>query len=63
MSAFDAVVTGGDREAVRAVLNDRRLAHLAPLVTGPWLNVKDPKLRVLEAVPEQFLAVTIALDP
>jgi hypothetical protein len=61
--SFDAVVTGGDREAVRAVLDDRRLARLAPLVTEPWLNVKDPKLRVLEAMPEQFLAVTVALDP
>jgi hypothetical protein len=56
-------VLGGDREAVKAVLADQRLAHLGPLVGGPWLAVKDPRLRVLEATPEQFLAVRIALDP
>lgn len=60
---LDAVVLGGDRAAVRAVLADQRLAHLDRLVTGPWLAVKDPKLRVLAATPEQFLAVRITLDP
>jgi hypothetical protein len=58
---LDALVAGGDRAAVRAVLADRRLAHLEP--AGPWLAVKDPKLRVLEATPEQFRAVRIRLDP
>jgi hypothetical protein len=58
---LDALVAGGDREAVRAVLADRRLAHLDP--TGPWLTIKDPKLRVLTAMPEQFRAVRIRLDP
>jgi len=57
------MVLGGDREAVRSVLAGPRLAHLAPLVTGTWLTVKDPKLRVLEAMPEQFLALQIDLDP
>ncbi|HEY2299193.1 MAG TPA: acVLRF1 family peptidyl-tRNA hydrolase [Jatrophihabitans sp.] len=61
---LDAVVAGGDRAAVRSVLADRRLAHLEPLVMSPWLNVKDPKLRVLAATPEQFLAVKITItDP
>jgi hypothetical protein len=58
---LDALVAGGDREAVRAVLADRRVAHLEP--TGPWLEVKDPKLRILAATPEQFRAVQIRLDP
>jgi hypothetical protein len=58
---LDALVAGGDRDAVRAVLADRRLAGLDP--TGPWLQVKDPKLRVLQAMPEQFRAVRIRLDP
>jgi hypothetical protein len=58
---LDALVAGGDREAVRAVLADRRVAHLEP--TGPWLEVKDPKLRILAATPEQFRAVHIRLDP
>jgi hypothetical protein len=61
--SLDAVVVGGDREAVRSVLADRRLSDVAALVTGPWLAVKDPKLRVLAATPEQFLAVRIALRP
>jgi hypothetical protein len=58
---LEALVAGGDREAVRAVLSDRRLAHLEP--SGPWLAVKDPKLRMLAAMPEQFRAVHITLDP
>ena len=58
---LDALVAGGDRDAVRAVLADRRLPRLEP--SGPWLQVKDPKLRVLAATPEQFRAVRIHLDP
>jgi Actinobacteria/chloroflexi VLRF1 release factor len=58
---MDAFVAGGDRDAVRAVLADRRLSHLEP--SGPWLAVKDPKLKVLAATPEQFRAVRIRLDP
>lgn len=61
--ALDAVVAGGDRPAVKAVLADPRLAHLEPRLTGPWLTVKDPKLRVLETMPEQFRVVRITLDP
>lgn len=57
----DALVAGGDRDAVRTVLADRRLAHLQPV--GPWLTVKDPKRKVLEEMPEQFRAVRIRLDP
>jgi hypothetical protein len=61
---LDALVAGGDRAAVRAVLADRRLAHFDALLVGPWLNVKDPKLRVLEATPQQFLSVRITItDP
>lgn len=60
-AVLDAFVAGGDRDAVRAVLTDRRLAHLEP--TGPWLTVPDPRLRVLAATPEQFRAVRISLDP
>jgi hypothetical protein len=58
---LDAVVVGGDKEAVRGVLADRRLQHLEPLVTGPWLNVKDPKLRILAATPEQFRTARITV--
>ena len=60
---MQALVLGGDRPAVRAVLADARLSGLDALVTGPWLEVKDPRLKVLAATPEQFRAVRITLDP
>lgn len=60
---LDALVCGGDRVAVDAVLGDPRLASLAPLRTGPLLQVPDPRLRVLQATPDQFRAVLIKLDP
>lgn len=47
---LDALVVGGDRNAVDAVLADRRLAHLQPLVTGRLLAVPDPRLKVLQEV-------------
>jgi hypothetical protein len=58
---LDAVMCGGDRAAVRAVLADPRLVPLESLVTGPWLQVKDPKLAALQATSEQFRAVRITL--
>jgi len=61
--SLDAVVCGGDRTAVDTVLADARLKPVAALVSGPLLAVPDPRLRVLEATPEQFLAVRITLLP
>jgi hypothetical protein len=60
--ALDALVAGGDRPAVRTVLADPRLAALPP-VSPPWLQVKDPKLRVLAAAPAQFRSIRIRLVP
>jgi hypothetical protein len=60
---LDAVVCGGDHAAIEAVLADPRLRPLARLRRGPFLSVPDPRLRVLQAAPEQFRAVQIALDP
>jgi hypothetical protein len=48
--ALDALVVGGDRTAVDAVLSDPRLAPLRSLVTGRLLAVPDPRLKVLQAV-------------
>lgn len=59
---LDAVVGGGDAGAVSAVLADSRLAALRPLLQPRVYPVPDPRLRVLEAFPEQFLAVYIALN-
>jgi Actinobacteria/chloroflexi VLRF1 release factor len=58
-AGLDAVVAGGDRRAVDAVFADPRLAALRPLLVEPWLDVPDPRLRVLEGTPERFRAVRI----
>jgi hypothetical protein len=46
---LDALVTGGDRSAVDDVLRDPRLQDLP--VSGRLLDVPDPRLSVLRAVP------------
>ena len=62
--SLDAVVVGGERTAVDAVLADRRLAALVPLVTGRLLDVPDPRQAVLEASYEGLRAVRIrVVDP
>ena len=60
-AAVEALVCGGDRGAIAAVLADDRMAPLVPLRTGPLLAVPDPRLRVLQDTPRQFLGVSIAL--
>ena len=61
---LEAVVVGGERTAVDAVLADRRLAALVPLVTGRLLDVPDPRLRVLQTAPDLLRAVHIRIvDP
>lgn len=63
-TSLQAVVVGGERTAVDAVLADRRLAALVPLVTGRLLDVPDPRQRVLETAPGLLRAVHIrVLDP
>jgi hypothetical protein len=59
LAGVAAVVIGGERRAVDAVLADPRLAPLRPLVVEPRLNVPDPKLKILEQTPKQFRAVRI----
>ena len=43
-----ALVCGGDRSAVDAVLADPRLQPLADVRTEPWLAVPDPRRSVLD---------------
>ena len=57
--ALDAVVLGGDRQALETVLEDARLAALRPLVTGRVLDVPDPRLKVLRATPAAFRATVV----
>ncbi|MCW2613414.1 MAG: hypothetical protein JWN08_408 [Frankiales bacterium] len=63
-ATLDAVVVGGERTAVDAVLADPRLAPLRPLVTGRLLDGPDPRQAVLDASYDQLRAVWIrVVDP
>jgi hypothetical protein len=60
----EALVCGGDRSAVDAVLSDPRLAALAGLRVEPWLAVPDPRRAVLDqAVADARSAVIDVTDP
>jgi Actinobacteria/chloroflexi VLRF1 release factor len=56
---LEAVVLGGDRRALQTVLEDVRLRPLRPLVQERVLDVPDPRLDVLRATPDAFLATTL----
>ena len=56
---LEAVVLGGDRRALGTVLEDPRLAPLAALAVARVLAVPDPRLAVLRAAPDRFLATTV----
>jgi hypothetical protein len=58
---LDAVVLGGDRPALREVMADVRLRPLRPLLTDDVLEVAEPRLKVLEATPDAFLATRLTL--
>jgi peptide subunit release factor 1 (eRF1) len=59
LPALEAVILGGDRRALHAVLADPRLAGLHDLVSGRVLDVPDPRLTVLKAMPERYLATIV----
>ncbi len=50
---------GGDRRALGEVLEDPRLAAVRALAVERVLEVGDPRLKVLEATPDQFLATIV----
>lgn len=58
---LDALVLGGDRAGVAAVLADARLAAVRGKVVEPLLDVPDPRLKVLVDTPRLFRAVRIRL--
>jgi peptide subunit release factor 1 (eRF1) len=60
---LDAVVLGGDRRALAAVLDDPRLRELARQVTDRVLDVPDPRLAVLRETPDAFLATVLRPRP
>jgi hypothetical protein len=59
---LEAVFLGGDRAAVDAVLSDPRLAAVRAKARPTVWPVAEPRRRVLEAFPDQFLAVRIHLN-
>jgi peptide subunit release factor 1 (eRF1) len=59
---LEAVVPGGDRQALRTVLADARLAALRPLVTARILDVPDPRARVLRDSLEACRAIRVTLS-
>ncbi len=63
LSTLEAVYLGGDRAACTAALDDFRLAGVSALVREPFLSVADPRLKVLQATPELFCTVRVAIHP
>jgi hypothetical protein len=60
---LEALVLGGDRRALATVLEDPRLRGLARLGGERVLDVPDPRLDVLRATPERFLATVVRPFP
>lgn len=61
LSDLDALVLGGDRAALREVMADVRMRPLRPLQAEDVLEVAEPRLKVLEATPDAFLATRLTL--
>lgn len=57
----DALVCGGDRQAVEAVLADPRLRPLTAVRVGPWLAVPDPRRSVLDQAVLDARSVSVTV--
>jgi hypothetical protein len=62
LESLVAVATGGDKVALAAVFEDPRLDQLSGMLLPEVHPVPDPRLRVLQAFPDQFLALRIELN-
>jgi len=60
--ALDALVCGGDRSAVEAVLADPRLGRLASRRAGVWHAVPDPRRAVLEQAVVDALSLVVEVQ-
>lgn len=61
-STIGALVTGGDRAGVSAVLADQRLVDLVPLVEPRFFAIGDPNRTVLADVVRRLRCVVITLN-
>jgi hypothetical protein len=61
LSDVEALVCGGDRAAIDAVLDDPRLAPLVDVRVGPWLPVPDPRRAVLDQAVLDAACVSVEL--
>jgi hypothetical protein len=61
VDTLDAVVTGGDRKALRDVLGDPRLRSLSRVLVSRVLDVPDPKAAVLRAAYASAIAIRVAI--
>jgi Actinobacteria/chloroflexi VLRF1 release factor len=59
---LQTIFLGGDRTGVEAVLADSRLSPVRAKASSHVLPVAEPRLPVLRAFPDQFLAVLIRLN-
>jgi len=61
---LEALVCGGDRQAVHEVLSEPRLSALFAVRSDPWLDVPDPRRAVLErAIVDGSSAILEVDDP
>ncbi|HTY70794.1 MAG TPA: acVLRF1 family peptidyl-tRNA hydrolase [Actinomycetes bacterium] len=58
---LDAIVLGGDRAALAAVLADPRLAALVPLVAERRLDVAQPTRRLLPELPRRLARAHVTI--
>jgi hypothetical protein len=60
LDRIEAVVLGGDREAVKATLAERaELQPLEALAQARFLTVPDPRLRVVQELPYELYAAEV----
>lgn len=60
-ATLSALVTGGDRPLIATALADPRLAKLAALPSGPWLEVGDPRQKTLIEAGRSARAVRVTI--
>jgi hypothetical protein len=63
VDSLDAVVLGGDRQALDVLRADRRLAGVFALAGERVLDVAEPRRAVLDEAAERARAVEVVVRP